>query len=284
MTKRDKIVVLSSAVLAAAVIASVVVVGTKSAGWNQSSSFPLGVGLIVLSLLSVGFVFFRLVRKSSFEKRLKPEFFIAYQGMKDGINNSELRPEDRREALSDILEILISAQENGKPVDQAIPDPLEFTQEVIEAYTNKRRRGLFFLLNGGVAFLSFVVLVHTLLWLEDPAQSFFSQKIDYNMLFLFAAVAFAVLPLVKQLSARQTPWMYIVPLLSGILFIGLMEALRHLFYHVALVKAFLDGAASMIPNAVILGGYLLVILLLVLAKRMIRRRLTQQEQYRLYRN
>ena len=276
MTKRDKIVVLSSSVLALAVIVSIAIYGIKTTAWDQSASFPLGVGLIVLSLLSVGFVFFRLVRKSSFEKRLKPEFLIAYQGVKDGINNSELRPEDRREALFDILELMISAQECGKTVGAAFPDTAGFTQAVIDAYTNKGRRGLFFLLNGGVAFLSFVVLVHTLLWLEYPALGFFSQKIDYNMLFLFAAVAFAVLPLVKLLSARQTSWMYIVPLLSGILFIGLMEALRHFFYHAALVKAFLDGAASMIPNAVILGGYLLAILLLVLAKWMIRRRLTQQ--------
>jgi hypothetical protein len=55
-----------------------------------------------------------------------------------------------------------------------------------------------------------------------------------------------------------------------------MEALRYFFAEAAPIQAFLDGSVSMIPNAVMLGGYLIAILLLVLTKRMIRRRLTQQ--------
>lgn len=275
MTKRDKIVILSSVVLALLVIASIVLYGVKSTAWDQTASLALGVGLIVLSLLSVGFVFIRLVRKSTFEKRLHPEFLIVYQGMKDALINSELRPADQREALSDILELMISAQEGGKTVGAAFPDTAGFTQAVVKAYTKKGRRGLFLLLNGGVAFLSFAVMVQTLLWLEDPAKSYFTQRIDIGMIVFFAVIAFAVLPLVKLLSAKQTPWMYIIPLLSGVLFVGLMEALRYFFSEARPVQAFLNGSVSMIPNAVVLGGYLLAILLLMLAKYMIRRRATR---------
>ena len=62
-----------------------------------------------------------------------------------------------------------------------------------------------------------------------------------------------------------------MPLVTGILLIGLMEISRKLFYAIPLVKAILDGTVLMIPNAAVFGIYLLAIPMLLLLKSAIRR-------------
>jgi hypothetical protein len=80
-----------------------------------------------------------------------------------------------------------------------------------------------------------------------------------------------VLPLLRRLAAKQSIWAYILPLVTGILLIGLMEILRKFFYAIPLVKAILDGTVLMIPNAVLFGIYLLAIPMFLLLKSAIRR-------------
>ena len=90
------------------------------------------------------------------------------------------------------------------------------------------------------------------------------------MLF-FIIIAICVLPFLRRLAAKQSIWAYIMPLVTGILLIGLMEISRKLFYAIPLVKAILDGTVLMIPNAAVFGIYLLAIPMLLLLKSAIRR-------------
>ena len=272
MTKRDKIIILFASILAILVIASIIFQRTYDGTKGQSSPILLTIGLIVVSLLSVVFVYVRFVRKSRYEKRLHPEYYETYQGIKDSLAHSNLPLTDKREAISDILELLISAQENGKAVSDVIPNGTEFAYKVIQAYMKNGRKWVLLLLDGCVAFFGFILLTQTLLWLEQPLQNYFLQKIDNSLLLFFAVIAFVVLPFIKWCSAKQSYWAYMLPLLSGITLIGLMEALRYFFYESALVKILLDGSVPMIPSISVLGGYILLATLLFLGRRMIRRR------------
>ncbi len=273
MTKRDRVVLISAALLAALVITSVVLQVVSSKAWNQTSSFLFALGMVVVCLFSIALVYLRLIRKSKYEKQLNPDYYEVYQAVKDGLTNSELSRMDQREALSDILEMLNHAQAAGKAIHTVIPDGFVFVQRVIQAYTRRGRRGLFLLLDGCSVFTLFVLLVYTLLWLENPASGYFTQKIDVSLLFFLFTIAFLVLPLTKGLAARHSTWAYILPLGSGIALVGVLEILRHFFYSAPFVRWLLDHAIAMIPNAAILGCYLLFVLLLVFLKIAIRRRL-----------
>ena len=271
MTKRDKVIMINAVVLAILVIATTILQAVTSVEQNRPVFWPVTIGIILLSLFSVVFVFIRRVRKSAYEKKLKPDFFNAYQGVKDALSSSELPTVYQREALSDILELLLSAQATGKAVESVIPNPKEFGQRILFAYSSKSRAGLIGLIDGVIAFLLFVLFSHTLLWLEQTGQDYFLVKTDASLVLFFIIIAICVLPFLRRLAAKQSIWAYIMPLVTGILLIGLMEISRKLFYAIPLVKAILDGTVLMIPNAAVFGIYLLAIPMLLLLKSAIRR-------------
>lgn len=271
MTKRDKVVMISAAVLAILVIATTILQAATSAELNRPVFWPVTVGIILLSLFSVVFVFIRRVRKSAYEKRLQPDFFNAYQSVKDALVSSELPTVYQREALSDILELLLSAQASGKTVGSVIPNTKEFSKRILLAYSSKSRAGVIGLIDGCIAFLLFVLASHTLLWLEQTSLNYFMVKMDASMIFFFIIIAGCVLPFLRRLAAKQSCWAYILPLMTALLLIGLMEISRKLFYAIPLVKAILDSTVLMIPNAAVFGIYLLAIPLLLLLKSVLRR-------------
>jgi len=271
MTKRDKVVMISAAVLAILVVATTILQAATSAQQNRPVFWPVTIGIILLSLFSVVFVFIRRVRKSAYEKKLKPDFFNAYQGVKDALASSELPTVYQREALSDILELLLSAQGSGKTANSVIPNSKEFSRRILFAYSSKSRAGVIGLIDGCIAFLLFVLGSHTLLWLEQTGQDYFLVKTDASLVLFFIIIAICVLPFLRRLAVKQSIWAYILPLVTGILLIGLMEISRKFFYAIPLVKAILDGTVLMIPNAVLFGIYLLTIPLLLLLKSAIRR-------------
>lgn len=262
---------ISAAVLAILVIATTILQAATSADQSRSVFWPVTIGIILLSLFSVVFVFIRRVRKSTFEKKLKPDFFNAYQCVKDALVSSELPTMYQREALSDVLELLLSAQASGKTADTVIPNPKDFSRRILFAYSSKSRAGLIGLIDGCIAFLSFVLGSQTLLWLEQTGRNYFLVKTDTSMVLFFIIIAICVLPFLRRLAAKQSIWAYILPLITGILLIGLMEISRKFLYAIPFVKAILDGTVLMIPNAVVFGIYLLAIPLLLLLKSAIRR-------------
>ncbi len=226
MTKRDKVVMINAVVLAILVIATTILQAATNAEQNRPVLWPVTIAIILLCLFSVVFVFIRRVRKSTYEKRLKPDFFNAYQGIKDALVSSELPTVYQREASSDILELLLSAQASGKTVDSVIPNTKEFSKRILYAYSSKSRAGVIGLIDGCIAFLLFVLVSHTLLWLEQTSQNYFIVKTDASMIFFFIIIAICVLPFLRRLAAKQSYWAYILPLLTGILLIGLMEISR----------------------------------------------------------
>ena len=61
-----------------------------------------------------------------------------------------------------------------------------------------------------------------------------------------------MLPVAKAQTGTRNPWMYMIPVAGGVIFILLAEFLRAFFYDVNVVRQFLDGSVQMVPNAVIL--------------------------------
>ncbi|HSM25678.1 MAG TPA: hypothetical protein VK856_12505 [Anaerolineaceae bacterium] len=112
-----------------------------------------------------------------------------------------------------------------------------------------------------------------ILWLEQTQQSFFATRLDDSMIVFFLLVGFILIPIAKPQTGTRNPWMYLIPLSGGVLFILLIEFLRAFFYDVNAVQQFLDGSVRMVPNEVILMIYLLSIPLFLMLKQISRKRI-----------
>jgi DNA-binding ferritin-like protein (Dps family) len=275
MTKRNKIILLSSVLLAVLVILSTGVFAISSADQYTASqeSTLLTTMIILVSILSVFVVYFSKVQKRKYEKLLNQEYFQEYEIIKDAVANSQLSNSSKKEITEDILDMLLSAQEAGKSVQEVTGKTEKFAQEILESYARPIQVGILSIFDSFIAFALFVVGTSIFLWLEETQQSFFAIRLDIAMVGFFVLVAFGLLPVTKKQTSTKNPWMYLLPIAIGIVFVLFAELLRAFFYNLEAVKQFLDGSLRMIPNAGFLMLYLLSIPVFLLLKHFFRKSL-----------
>ncbi|MFH0992800.1 MAG: hypothetical protein V1761_00460 [bacterium] len=273
MTKREKIVILSSGLLAVCVIASAIVFFIQAAvAGNTDVMSYLVIGIfILLGVLSVIVVYFLQVRKQKFEKLLNTDYYQKYEVVRDAIMNSQLSASGKKEIKEDVLDMLILAQNAGKPAVAVVENPAAFAQEILHAFAKPSRFLMMTVLDGIVGFVLLIIGFTTVLWLEQVETSYFAIGIDINMMVLFAFVAFLIIPVTKRLTATERPWMFLLPLAFGILFVLVSELLRAFFADVDAVRNYLDGTIRMIPGWLTLIVYILAVPLGLVIKVLLRK-------------
>ena len=273
MTTRNKALLVSSTVLALLVIASVVV--WEFTGRSNGEKIPvvLLATIIVISILSVFVVYFSKIQKKKYEKLLNRDYYEQYEMIKDAVMNSQLSAVTKKDIIEDILELLLSAQESGKSVGSVVGDPQIFTNEIIRSFAKPIRLAMLSLFDGIIAFILMILGASFVLWLEQTQQSFFATRLDISMVILFLLVTFLLIPVTKAQTGTRNPWMYMIPVAGGVLFVLLAELLRAFFYDVNGVRQILDGSVQMVPNVVILMIYLLSVPLFLMLKQISRKRM-----------
>jgi DNA-binding ferritin-like protein (Dps family) len=271
MTNRNKVLLVSSIILALLVIASVVV--WQINGQSNGEKIPMVVFavIILISVLSVFVVYFSKIQKRKYEKLLNQEYYEQYEIIKDAVANSQLSASTKKDIIEDILEILLSAQESGKNVREVIENTDMFANEIIQSFAMPFRLAMLNLYDSLIALILMVVGASLLLWLEQTQQNFFTTELDISMTVFFLLVAFVLLPVTKIGARKRNPWIFIVPVAGGVLFVLMVELLRAFFYEVQAVQHFLDGTLRMVPNSMILLIYSLAIPLFLMLKRISRK-------------
>lgn len=271
MTNRNKVLLVSSIILALLVIASVVV--WQINGQSNGEKIPMVVFavIILISVLSVFVVYFSKIQKRKYEKLLNQEYYEQYEIIKDAVANSQLSASTKKDIIEDILEILLSAQESGKNVREVIENTDMFANEIIHSFAMPFRLAMLNLYDSLIALILMVVGASLLLWLEQTQQNFFTTELDISMTVFFLLVAFVLLPVTKIGARKRNPWIFIVPVAGGVLFVLMVELLRAFFYEVQAVQHFLDGTLRMVPNSMILLIYSLAIPLFLMLKRISRK-------------
>ena len=271
MTTRNKVLILSSLLLAILVITSVVLWQVSAVNQNGAGTTPvfLLITIIVISVLSVFVVYFLKIRKRKYEKKLNYEYYEQYEIIKDALINSQLPAPTRKDIIEDVLDLLLSAQDSGKSINVVLHDTDAFVRNIIQSYANPVRLGLLSLFDSLIAFILMVVGASAFLWLEETGQGFFSTSIDFGMVVFFGLVAFLLFPVTKTGFGTRNPWIFVVPVAGGILFVLLSEILRAFFYDINAVQYFLDGTVRMVPNGWVLAIPLLLVLKIITRKRML---------------
>jgi hypothetical protein len=272
MTQKSKAILISSILLAASIIASSVLLIIEVRG-AQTSILTIATsgGLILISILSVVFVCLVRIRKRPDEKMLDESYFREFEVIRDAIMNSPLASRYKKSTTEDVLELMLTAQSNGKSVRAAIGDAESFAKGILNAYISRPRSAILGLIDGMMTFLLFTLFISALLWFEDFPTGFFSQKIDIIMVLFYALISFVLIPALRQLTIGKRAWAYFIPIAVGFLFIGIIELLRAFFYNSNLVKSLLDGTIVMIPNIATLAAILVTIAGLFTLRMSIRR-------------
>lgn len=272
MTQRSKVILFSSILLAASVIATAVlwiIVGGSAT--TSPSAIAVSIGIIFVSILSVAFIYLVKVKRRADEKKLDESYFREYELIKDSIMNSPLSKGAKKGITEDVLEMLLTAQANGKTVQASIGHTESFAKDIINACISRPRSLVVGILDGAMAFLLFILFISTMLWFEDFSVGFFNQRIDAIMVLFVAVVSFVVIPITRQLSSQKSAWAYFIPLATGVVFIGMAELSRRFLVDSGIVKALLDGSILMIPNIASLVALLVALMILFTVRMMIRR-------------
>ncbi len=275
MTTRNKVLLFSSVMLALLVIGSVIIWQISSGNQSDGEKTPgiVVITIIVISVLSVLVVYFSKIQKRKYEKLLNAEYYEQYEIIKDAVIASQLSAVTRKDIIEDVLELLLTAQESGKPVRSVVGNTDLFVKNIIHAFGQPLRLALLNLYDAFVAFFLMVVGVTFVLWLEQTQQNFFAIRVDNSMVILFFLVSFLLVPVTKAGSGTRNPWIFLVPIAGGVAFVLLAELLRAFFYDVPAVQQILDGSIRMVPNGMILAIYLLSVPLFLVLKQISRKQL-----------
>jgi len=275
MTKRNKIVLLTSIFLALCVIATVIInlkYTIQNSAINTNSFILIGI-IILFSIISVPVVYFLKVRKSKFESMLSSEYFQKYEIIRDSVMNSQLSGTAKKEIKEDVLDILISAQKSNKSAGDTIGNPETFAREILKAYAKPGRLSVLSIIDGIMYFILFILGASIFIWFEQTDMSFFETGIDIRMITLFFIISFILLPVTKKLTSTHNYWMFILPVAFRIVFVLFAEIIRRFFYSNEIIRQFLDGIVRMVPNIIILILYIVLIPIVLFFKSYIRRRL-----------
>jgi DNA-binding ferritin-like protein (Dps family) len=279
MTKRDKILLLSSILLACCVIVTAFFLIKTQPEYNTVNRelMPLitVVLIIFISIASVLLVLFKIkkLHRGKAEGMLTGDYYRHYEVIRDAIANSQLSGHQKKEIKDDLLDLLISAQRAGKDAGMVTGNPERFARDILHSFARPSRFAILSLFDGAIWFLSFIVGINTLLWFENIGQSYFSITIDAGMVILIFIITVILVPLTKKLTSTKNPWMFMLPLAFGIAYVVLLEILRRFLCSLDAIRWLLDGQLNLIPDPVVLICYICVFVILVVCKKLFRSKL-----------
>jgi outer membrane protein assembly factor BamB len=136
------------------------------------------------------------------EESLQDDYYDIYQSIKDHILQSSLLVKQKRDSTQDILKIFIDAQNNKKDLGLLIPDPIEYAEEIVEAYGLKQI-GLSQFLEGlwwGLLFLTCITLFFERATIFKHYDGYYHIAID--PFFLLTSFLIFLFPFVRTLMQR----------------------------------------------------------------------------------
>ncbi len=272
MTNRSKLILTAAVLLAIGIAVSVIFLLTNAAKSGSLSVQTLVLSIVILlaGAVSVPVVYFTKIKRNKTEKLLDDEFFEAYELIRDVVLSSQLPKRTAEDILGDVLDLMVTARHNNRPLQEIMANPRDFALEIIEQYGGKKKYGFINFLDSLVYMAGFILGASALMWLEDQKRGVFNVPVDVSILFFFAIIAFWLVPYLK-LHAAEKPKIIILPVALGICFIAASEIMRNFFYESDAVRWFLDGQVNIISNELILSAFLIAIPALILAEIMLKK-------------
>jgi DNA-binding ferritin-like protein (Dps family) len=276
LTKVSKGWILFSAAIAAAVILSIAVFFLLSRGGSERTDAPgyIAAAVAIIALVSFGFTFFARTRRGIFASRLRDDYYAAYERLKDYLNASTLGFFERRTAAQDVLELLLEAQRDNRPVADVLgADMGTFVRRLQESY-GFRSAILIHLLNGALLTIFMLGIVQTAICFSSAESdlNFYQTRIGTQILPYLIVLSFVLAPLSRYLMARSR----VLPLLAAYiglvgLYLGSIAILRRFGGDSSWVRSYLDGTISFITSWASLAAWSAAAALIAVTRWVLRR-------------
>ena len=259
VSTRSKWIIISS-FLASAALITTLAVGMTVGSWEPNLVFTIGIITVAVAVFA-GTIIFRL-RKSGFEKKLNDDYAAQYERISDALTGSVMSRPEIRETKQDILSLMIEAQAQGRDVRDIVgDDTAAFIRRVQDSF-GYRNRFLFSLLSVIQYGIFFMATMQLLIFFEAGGQMpFLDVTVDLALLIMFFLIVIVVYPLTRSAARKgKSALPFILPLVFGVTYIGMMILLDNTAYHLEWVRIFLEGEVRMIGT-----WWLLVVLMVVMA-------------------
>lgn len=272
MTNRSRLILTAAVLLAIGISTTAIFLLTNAArnGTLSVQTIAFSVVILLAGVASVPVVYFTKIKRSKTEKLLDGEFLEAYELIRDVVFSSRLPKHTADDILDDVLDLMVTARHNNRPLKEIIADPRGFALKITEQYGGKKKYGIVSFLDSLLYMAGFTLGASALMWLKEPEQGIFNTPLDVSLLFLFGVISFWLVPYLK-LNAAEKPKIVILPVIVGICFIAVSEILRRFFYESEAVRWFLDGQVNIISNGLALSAFLIAIPALILAKILLKK-------------
>jgi len=216
-----------------------------------------------------------LRRKKGYEKFLNEDYFREYEKIKAIISPAFSRIK-RKEVLNDVLEIMISAQEQGRNVKDVVGNSDEFAFNIIESYGLINPRWIH-LLNGIMVSLCLLFGSHLGIWFMER-MNFFNALIP--SIFVILSILLGIVLFIISYNLKRRDKLKKVRILLYFIFgsftLLLLISIIGDFYELPLFNYLFHPNIAVIPNVYVLSLYLFIIVATLLLNQYFRKKSLRQ--------
>ncbi|MBN2878263.1 MAG: DUF1048 domain-containing protein [Clostridia bacterium] len=218
---------------------------------SQSSGLD-NIILIIIIILAVLAVLFMLLTRLKLRKRtsaLSPEYFEMYEEISDKLNGTSMSMMEKKETLSDILDLFLLAQKDGRSAEDVTGKNIDDFVTQIQDSFGYRSRFLHNIFVGVQYSVLYLFLMQGFEYFSQSDAGFFNQEISISTSMLLLPIAFVGAPMMTGLIRKNKPALaMLIPIAIFILYIGLMETINAFFLDIPWVYTFAEGKVNAIPN------------------------------------
>jgi DNA-binding ferritin-like protein (Dps family) len=275
LTARGKQIVIISAVFALIVILAVVfqlVAGSQSetAATGRPSALIL---IAVLAVAACAFAFFKYYVRIGHTKKLNAQYYEKYERIKLALKNTNLGYLERKDVASDILALLISAQNDNKAPGEVIADPVEYIKNLTDSF-GKRSKFVFALISGlQMSIYTLAIVQVAVFFMRDGPASFYEASTGISIIIYILLLAFVLIPIVKTaiVSKKMLKAGIAIAVLIAVYFASheLMDAFGE---NVSWIQYYLNAEVVFIPSFVMALVWAAVMLALTVLRLLLRKR------------
>lgn len=255
LTKKSRWMLYLSLFISGLVIFSTVfyIIAARDGTNDKTENLVLVIIIIiaVLAILSMAISRMKLRRNT---KNLSPEYFEVYEEISDMLNGVNMSNMEKKETMSDILDLFLLADKDGRKVTEVVGSSIEDFVEQIQNSFGYRSKVVFHFLTGVQYSVLYIFMMQGAEFLKGKNDfGFFGQKIAISLPLLLIPLAFFGVPLmVNFIRKNKLVLAMIVPVALMGIFIAIMETLDKFFLHIPWIYTLAEGHINIMPNVGVL--------------------------------
>jgi DNA-binding ferritin-like protein (Dps family) len=268
LTKTSRYMVYLSLFISGLVIFTGIFYFINAKGGGQGKERWLLIIIVIIAVLAIVSMVVSRMRIRKNTSNLSAEFFSVYEEISDKLGGAMMGAMEKKETLSDILDLFLLADHDGRKVTQVIDGDVDAFIDQIQQSFGYRNKWIFMMLSGVQYCMLYLFMLQGANYIKAlPNASFFDVTISLSSFIYLIPLAFIGIPLIKHfMKKNKFFWVVGVPLIILGSFIAMMETMYKYFTHIPWVQVLLDGEVNCVPNISILIVWISVFLLASILK------------------